>query len=309
MSGILLLRELVVLLAVSIPVVAVAQRLRIPTVVGFLLAGLAVGPHGFGLISQPWIVQELAEIGVVLLLFTIGLELSLSQILKLGRHLFLSGTFQVGLTTLVVAVAAFVLIDAAVNRALFFGSLVALSSTAIVLKAYVDRGEIDTPPACIAVAILLFQDLYVVPLMLFVPILANIGAGGVVAWRSMVGSLVRRSGVDYRGAFSDTAGARPGGPAQKPGAFHLMRGIHRARCRVPHCDVRFVAGLGSVLGRSDYFRIQVPDSMRYPTPFRSETCSAAYSSFRLGCYWTFIYWWNHSLGSWWRRWLWWPSRP
>jgi CPA2 family monovalent cation:H+ antiporter-2 len=192
-----LLRDLVVLVAVAIPVVALAHRLRIPTVVGFLLTGIAIGPHGLGLIGTPDAVAGLAEIGVVLLLFTIGLELSLSRIIRLGRPVLQGGLVQVVGTIAAVAPLGMAA-GVPANQAVFYGALVALSSTAIVLKLYTDRGELDTPHGRVVVAILLFQDLCVVPLMLLVPLLAGSatagGAGpalrGIGAGLLVVGALI-----------------------------------------------------------------------------------------------------------------------
>ncbi len=173
-----LLRDLVILVTVAIPVVALAQKFKIPTVVGFLLTGIAIGPHALGLIGQPEQVQELAEIGVVLLLFAIGLELSLSRIIKLGRMVVIGGGLQMAGTIALVALAVGLAARVTVNQSLFFGALVALSSTAIVLKVYTDRGELDTPQGRVIIAVLLFQDLCVVPLMLLVPVLAGASADG-----------------------------------------------------------------------------------------------------------------------------------
>ncbi|HWP37581.1 MAG TPA: cation:proton antiporter [Gemmatimonadales bacterium] len=167
-----LLRDLVILVAVALPVVVVAQRLRLPTLVGFLLTGVAIGPHGFGVIGQPDSVAALAEIGVVLLLFAIGLELSLSRIIKLGRTVLVGGLLQMGGTIVAGALIARAF-SAPVNQAVFLGALVALSSTAIVLKVITDRGELDTAPGRVVIAILLFQDLCVVPLMVLLPVLAG----------------------------------------------------------------------------------------------------------------------------------------
>jgi CPA2 family monovalent cation:H+ antiporter-2 len=170
-----LLRDLLVLVAVAIPVVAIGQRLRVPSVVGFLLAGIAIGPHGLGLIARADSVSGIAEIGVVLLLFAIGLELPFSRVLRMGRPLVQGGTLQVAGTLAVVALLAAAL-GTPWPRAVFFGALVALSSTAVVLKAYQDRGELDAPHARAAVAVLIFQDLCVVPLMLLVPVLGGAGS-------------------------------------------------------------------------------------------------------------------------------------
>lgn len=174
-----LLRDLVLLVAAAIPVVLLAHRFRIPQVAAYLLAGLALGPHGLGLIRQAASVAQLAELGVLLLLFTIGLELSLSRIARLGRAVWQGGGLQVSLTA--AAVTASALAARLPGKvALLAGALVALSSTAIVLKLYSDRGELDTPYGRVVVGVLLFQDLCVVPLMLALPFLAGAaGPGGV----------------------------------------------------------------------------------------------------------------------------------
>jgi len=181
-----LLRALVLLVAVAIPVVAVAQRLRVPTVAGFLVTGLLIGPHAVGVVRDAEEVAGLAEIGVLLLLFTIGLELSLSRVIRMGRPVLQGGLLQVvGTTALGGLLAAAGGLE--VSRAVFFGTLLALSSTALVLKLYADRGELDMPHGRIAVAILLFQDLCVVPLMLLAPVLGGVAAG----W----GAVLRATGV------------------------------------------------------------------------------------------------------------------
>lgn len=176
MHEIPVLRDLVILVAVAIPVVIIAQRLRVPTVVGFLLTGIAIGPNALGLVARPDSVSSLAEVGVVLLLFAIGLELSLSRIIRMGPWVVRGGGIQVLATIAVVAGVASAL-GTPTRLAVFFGALFALSSTAIILKVYTDRGELDTPHGRVVVAVLLFQDLCVVPLMLATPLLAGQSAG------------------------------------------------------------------------------------------------------------------------------------
>ena len=117
-------------------------------------------------------IEVLAEIGVALLLFTIGLEFSLRRMLEMKRLVLLGGGLQVILTTLLVTGIAY-LLGRPVNEAVFFGFLFALSSTAIVLKSYIDRAEIDAPHGRAGVGILLFQDLSIVPMMLMIPILSG----------------------------------------------------------------------------------------------------------------------------------------
>lgn len=172
-----LLRDLVILVAVAIPVVVLTHRLKIATVVGFLITGIVIGPHGLSLIGQPDSVAALAELGVVLLLFAIGLELSLARIIKLGPTVMLGGGLQMG-GTLVVAGLIALGFAVPVRQAVLFGALAALSSTAIVLKVYTERAELDTPQGRVVIAILLFQDLCVVPLMLLVPMLGGTATAG-----------------------------------------------------------------------------------------------------------------------------------
>ena len=166
------LEDLLLLLLASVPIAFVFNRLRLPTIVGFMITGVLIGPYGLGLINDVHVIDILAEIGVVLLLFTIGLEFSLRRILEMRRLVFLGGGLQVSLTAVLVAGIAH-LLGRPINQAIFFGFLFALSSTAIVLKSYIDRAEIDAPHGRAGVGILLFQDLSIVPMMLMVPILGG----------------------------------------------------------------------------------------------------------------------------------------
>lgn len=177
MHDLAVLRHLALIVGLAIPVAALAHRLRAPTLVGFLLVGVAIGPHGAALIPEPDAVAALAEIGVVLLLFEIGLELSLSQVLGWGASILVAGGLQV-LGVVVLAVAAGPVLGLPVGQSLFYGALAALSSTAIVSKTLADRGELDAPHGREALAVLLFQDLAIVPLMLVVPLLGGGGGAG-----------------------------------------------------------------------------------------------------------------------------------
>ena len=177
------LRELVIVLTATIAIVFVFQKLRLPNIVGFLLTGVIIGPHGFQLIQSVDQVETLAEIGVVLLLFTIGLEFSLETILSVQRRVVWAGLLQVVLTILVVLAVA-CLLGASVEVGLFYGFLVSLSSTAIVLRIYHDRGEINSLQGRLASGLLLFQDLCVVPMVLLLPVLAGSGQDSIflIVW-------------------------------------------------------------------------------------------------------------------------------
>ena len=173
MSEVGLLGELLLLVGLSIPIVALAHRVGAPPLIGLIAAGLIVGPHGLGLIDGAEEVEALSELGVALLLFAIGLELSLSHVRRWARAVFLGGGLQVGATLGVIAVVALAL-GLPFGQAVFYGALVAMSSTAIVTRAYADRGDLDTRHGRSVISILLFQDLCILPLMLLLPLLARV---------------------------------------------------------------------------------------------------------------------------------------
>jgi CPA2 family monovalent cation:H+ antiporter-2 len=172
-----ILRDLVVIFGAALAVVLLLGRLGLPSIGGFILAGALLGPSGLGWVASRGQIEQLAEVGVALLLFTIGLELSPSELRRLGTAVAFGGAAQVGLTTAVVAWLA-VLLGVPTAKAVFLGFLVALSSTAIVLKGLAERGETDAPHGRLTVGVLLFQDLAVVPMMLVTPFLAGGGLEG-----------------------------------------------------------------------------------------------------------------------------------
>src|SRR5215204_3244051 len=132
--------DLLIILLVSVPVAFICLRLKLPLLVGLMLTGIAIGPYAFGLIKEIEAIEQLAEIGVMLLLFTIGLEFSLRRLAEMKRLVLLGGGLQVILTIAAAGGVAFAL-GRSMGQAVFFGFLVALSSTAIVLKSYVRSEE------------------------------------------------------------------------------------------------------------------------------------------------------------------------
>ena len=167
-----LFKDMLILLVASIPIAFIASRLRLPVIVAFMVTGVLIGPYGLALINDVHAVEVLAEIGVVLLLFAIGLEFSLRRILDMKRMVFGGGGIQVTLTALLTTLVAYEA-GRRFGQAIFFGFLLALSSTAIVLKSYMDRAELDSPHGKAGIGILLFQDLCVVPMMLLAPVLSG----------------------------------------------------------------------------------------------------------------------------------------
>ena len=190
MENISVLRDIIIIFTVSVGVVFLFQKLHFPSIAGFLVAGTLVGPYGLNLISDREQVQVLAEVGVILLLFTIGLEFSLTQ-LKSTKSLFLiAGPAQVFGVLLLIMLGG-IAFGLSLKSAIFWGMLLSLSSTAIVLKALAERRENETLHGRSAIGILIFQDLAVVPMMLMTPFLSEEGVEGMsqIFW-TLVQSLI-----------------------------------------------------------------------------------------------------------------------
>ena len=172
MNEMVYLRDLVIILSFGVIIVAVFHKLKLPSIAGFILAGVLVGPQGFGFINDLHQVETLAEFGVALLLFSIGLELSLEKLKRLWKMIVVGGFLQVGLSVLIAyAISRF--FDVPVKLSIFIGFLLALSSTAIVTRGLQQRGEIDAPHGRLILGILVFQDFSVVPMILALPILVG----------------------------------------------------------------------------------------------------------------------------------------
>ena len=169
-----LLPDIVAIFCLSIGVLLVCHQIKIPPIVGFLLTGVLCGPTALGLVQNPHAVELLAEIGVVLLLFSIGLEMSGEELMRLKRPVFVGGTAQVALT-----IGAFmglgVLIGQTWQESMMYGFLASLSSTAIVLSRLQQKAQSESPQGRLDFSVLIFQDIAVVPMMLAIPILAGRG--------------------------------------------------------------------------------------------------------------------------------------
>jgi len=170
------IKDLVIVLGAAVVVVTLLQRAGLPSITGFILTGALVGPTALGLVDDTHQVEVLAEIGVALLLFSIGLELSLERLRYLWKAILLGGGLQVTLT--IACTAALSLgFGLAPGPAVFLGCVAAVSSTAIVLRGLSKSGELEAPHGRLAVGMLVFQDLCVIPMMLAVPYLAGEGGG------------------------------------------------------------------------------------------------------------------------------------
>ena len=169
--------ELAVIGALAVATTLGLHRFGLPATIGFLITGAVAGPHGLGFVGDTEHITQIAEIGVILLLFAIGLEFSLSRLRFIWRAVAIGGSLQVGVTT-AAALAILVLAGDTVERGLVFGLVVALSSTVVVLRVLDVRGELDAPHGRFIVGALIFQDLLVIPLTLLVPVLASGDSSG-----------------------------------------------------------------------------------------------------------------------------------
>jgi len=179
--------DLIIMLIAAILGGLLARRLKLPVILGYLAAGIFIGPFGFGFIGELDTVQTVATVGVVLLLFTLGLEFSLDELKKMGRIALIGGTIQI-LLTAAFGLALGKILGWQTTEAIFFGFLIALSSTMIVLKVLMERGELDASHGRIIIGILLVQDLSLVPLMIILP---TLGGEGLNIWPELGISMLK----------------------------------------------------------------------------------------------------------------------
>lgn len=168
------LAELAALLVASAGIAYVCHRFGIMPIVSFLVTGAVLGPHALGFVHDETLIESAAEIGVILLLFTIGIEFSLEKLARIKRLIFIGGGLQVVLVLLLVT-GALALFGVDWRSGIFTGCLVALSSTAIVMKLLMAGGDMGSEEGQAALGILIFQDLAVVAMVLLVPMLGGMG--------------------------------------------------------------------------------------------------------------------------------------
>jgi monovalent cation:H+ antiporter-2, CPA2 family len=269
-----LFEDLLIILLVSVPVAFACLRLKLPLLVGLMLTGIVIGPYGLGLIKGLEAIEIIAEVGVMLLLFTIGLEFSLKRLSEMKKLVLVGGGLQVGLTIAATAAAA-VLFGRPFNQSVFFGFLVALSSTAIVLKSYAERKETDAPHGRAGVGILLFQDISIVLMMLFVPILGGRDAAsfGAIA-KSLGGSLLALIVIVAAAWFLIPVILRQVGKMKSPEVFLLtvvllFLGISfvTSQFGLSLALGAFIAGM--VLAESDYSHQVTADILPFRDVFNS----------------------------------------
>jgi len=191
MEGILFFKKLLIILGFSIPVIYLFNKVKLPSIIGFLITGIVIGPFGLRLIDDTAGIQFMAEIGVAFLLFTIGIEIQFSRFLKNLSEIFLSGGLQI-LCTFIVGMLIGLAMQLSLNQSIFVGFILTHSSSALILKLLKDRSDEDSPQGKISIGVILSQDLMVVPMMLMIPFLAG-GSGPdalMIVWKMLKSILI-----------------------------------------------------------------------------------------------------------------------
>ncbi|MRR17577.1 MAG: hypothetical protein EG826_14100 [Deltaproteobacteria bacterium] len=191
MDGLKFFHQLIIILGVSIPVIYVFNKIKLPSIIGFLITGIMIGPFGLKLIDDIAGIQLLADIGVAFLLFTIGIEIRLARFLKHLSEILLTGGLQI-LCTFIVGVAIGLALQLSIPQSVFVGFILVHSSSALVLKILKDRDDEASPQGRISIGVIIFQDMMVVPMMLLIPFLAG-GTGpdaALIAWKLVKSILI-----------------------------------------------------------------------------------------------------------------------
>ncbi|MGB9664583.1 MAG: cation:proton antiporter [Ignavibacteria bacterium] len=171
MNEINVFKDILIVFAFAIPIIYLFNKLNVPSIIGFIVTGVLIGPNFLRIITNSEIINQLAEIGVALLLFTIGIEISFSNFIKNFKEILIIGGLQV-LLTIFIGFIFGVTTGFSAQQSIFLGFLITHSSTAIILKMLNDRDEIETPQGKIATGVLVFQDLMILPMMLLIPLLS-----------------------------------------------------------------------------------------------------------------------------------------
>ncbi len=167
-----ILKDIVIIFALSTVVNFLFTKIKVPTIIGYMLTGILAGPHMFSLIGTSHDIELMAEIGVVLLMFTIGLEFSLKHLIKIRKIVFFGGFLQLLLTAFLTLIIALTY-GIELKGSIFIGFITALSSTAVVLKLLQERSELTSNYGRTVLGILIFQDIILIPLLLFTPVLGG----------------------------------------------------------------------------------------------------------------------------------------
>jgi monovalent cation:H+ antiporter-2, CPA2 family len=178
----------VTIIILAVILLYIGQRLRLPSIVSFLIIGMLVGPYGLAVITDQSSIDNIGNIGIVLLLFTIGLEFSFQKLMRSWRTVIIGGVVQVCATIVAITFIS-TYSGMPFNESLIFGFIVSLSSTAIVMKILQEKGEVDTIQGRTLLGILIFQDLAIIPMMLIAPLLVGSGGPDLSALPAQIGKV------------------------------------------------------------------------------------------------------------------------
>ena len=190
-DGLKFFHQLIIILGFSIPVIYVFNKIKIPSIIGFLITGILIGPFGLKLIDDIAGISLMADIGVAFLMFTIGIEIRLSRFLKHLSEILLTGGMQL-LCTFIIGLLAGLTMQLSLSQAVLIGFLLVHSSSALILKLLKDRDDESSPQGRISIGVILFQDIMVVPMMLMIPFLAA-GSGPdalMILWKLLKSVLI-----------------------------------------------------------------------------------------------------------------------
>ena len=181
-----LLKDVVIILGLSVVVLLLFNLIRMPSILAFFVTGIVIGPHGLGLIGSVSQVELIAELGIIFLLFTIGMDFSMNKFSQIKRYAILGGSLQVGLTVLAVFLVGQAL-GLPFTESIFIGLLICFSSTAIILRLLQEKKQLDSIHGRTALGILIFQDLAVVVVILLAPLLSGAESSALENWPMLLG--------------------------------------------------------------------------------------------------------------------------
>ena len=192
-----ILINIFIIFGIAILIIILCNFFKIPYIIGYLITGVVLSPNTTGFLKDTHTVEIYAEIGVILLLFTVGLEFSFTNLKKIKQYVLIGGPMQVLSTIFITAALIWVITRPSIAESFFWGFMYALSSTAIVVKTLQDKNKINTPHGKFILAVLLFQDIVIVPLMLLTPILAGEGGNPGYELLILVGKLILMGALSY----------------------------------------------------------------------------------------------------------------
>jgi CPA2 family monovalent cation:H+ antiporter-2 len=187
--------SIAILLAAALVGGMIAHRLRQPVILGYLLVGIAVGPYSLSLVSDLELVEAVATVGVALLMFTLGLEISIGQLRQVGRVGLWGGLAQIVVTFAVGMLVGFTLFHWSLTQSALLGLIISLSSTAVCLKILMERGELNSVHGRIMIAFLILQDISVVVMMVVIPLMNGVAQNLPLALAMAFGKAILFIGI------------------------------------------------------------------------------------------------------------------